>query len=1189
MFLKRITVAGFKSFCDRVDFDFGPGITCIVGPNGCGKSNVVDAFKWVLGEQSARSLRGRQMLDMIFNGSSSRKSSSVAQVDLVFDNRDHTLPVDHEEVTVSRKLYRSGESEYLLNQQPTRLKDVRELFLDTGVGVESYSVIEQGRVDGLLQSSPADRRAIFDEASGISKYKARRKEAERKLERAEQNLLRVADIIEEVERRLRSVKIQAAKARNYREYEQRLNELRSAYAMAEFHRFTLELQRLAGEVADAEDRTTGLRADIDRRETESLTASARLDELMQEISRTEAELVAGKSSLAAQQERVESARRRREELAGQLEQTEQRREADARRIAQQQGDIVAARMLLSDLESESERIRGRIAEADEQDRAHARTLSQAQAVLEDEKSGIIELVRRSAQTHNEIIRLNTHHDSLVGQQGRLQERDVQIRSELEELLQRKSALEHRSREVEGLIEEQTRRLEEKKIAAHHARELVGRLAEELAESKERRSALTSRREVLEDLERNMEGVGAGVRRILDEKLQSADSSTLDWAAGLVADVFQTDVSHARIIESALGDWDQYLVVRESGAFLSYMAGHGEPPGRLTAHCLDLLPPIINDPQSYDNREGFVCRAIDLVRFHADFEPLARHLLGRTIVVERLDHALALAREDITGHRFVTLSGELVEPDGRIAVGPPTTAAGLISRKSELRDIELQLAILAERITSLADQLERARTELDHLDGVQQELRTAIYELSTAKVEATTAQEKIGESVTRLTEEQPLIAHETQMLEQQIRETMERSQQSGRSLEAIERENAEQEARIAEHQNRIDSIVAARREIQDRLTTARVEAGQIAERQSGAKERIAALERSLRELENALAAATQEIESCRQRMTEAESTATAGAEQIARLQADVERLEDTIQRLRRQRDDLRLEMDARAHEIRNTRAALATAEAELHERQLSLGQTTVRRDDLVTRVREEMSIDLAERYAEYEHTEQDWAEVEAEINELRQKMSRLGNVNLDAITELEELEQRHGFLATQRDDLVESRRQLQQLIERLNEESKDRFESAFNQIREHFRAMFRKLFGGGKADIVLENPESMLESGIEIVAQPPGKDLQVISLMSGGEKSLTAIALLMSIFKIRPAPFAIMDEVDAALDEANNERFNRIVREFCSESQFIVISHSKWTMNIADRLYGITMQEPGVSTRVSVELAKAAVA
>ncbi len=1191
MQLKRVTVCGFKSFADKVDFEFGPGVTCIVGPNGCGKSNVVDAFKWVLGEQSARSLRGRQMGDMIFNGSTTRRSSSVAQVDLQFDNSDRSIPYDQPEVTVSRKLYRSGESEYLINGTVARLKDIREMFLDTGIGVDAYSVIEQGRVDQLLQSSPVERRIIFEEAAGISRYKARKKEAERKLERTNQNLLRVADVIEELEKRLRSVKLQAGKARNYMEYQGRLNELRSSFALAEYHRFTVELNRLGRESQERSDEVTALRTQIDQAEAEESQVALQIDRLSQEISQADNQLVQLKANIAAQDQRIDSSRRRIEEQSVLQTRITERLESDRVRLEEHRTELETVQHSAHELQEQTHAYHAKIDELNRQDAELARDLTQAQAILEDEKAGIIDLLRKSAQTHNEIVRLNTHRESLIGQKGRLSQRDAQIRVELESSLNQKAQLERRLQEVESLIAEETQRLEEKKAEATRTNAVRQGLVNELARDKERRSALKSRSDLLSDLQRKMDGVRAGVRQVLDTAKRQHASPSYANITGLLADVFETDVANARVIEAALGDWDQHLVLTNSDEVFADPAMFASLPGRLTAICEDRIPPLLNAASQTDfsQQPGFVARAIDLVRFDEKFERLARHLFGKTIVVDNLDSARRMARADALNHRFVTLAGEVAEADGRVSLGPAASEAGLISRKSELREIQRELAGVDDRIVGATDRLNRTEAEISHLELVQQELRTAIYEASTAKVTANAALQNIRETLHRLTQEQPLILGEVTLLEQQINEVLDKAAQGGKSLEALERENKERENQVSAHQERIDAVVARRRESQEELTQAKVAAGQLAEKRAAAAQTINTLRRAIHELEQSVASADNDIEQCRGRIADAQQTIAQGRELLAELAGQQQSLEAAALKLRDQREDKRMRQDELSQIVKAARQRLSAAETQLHELELARSTTTVRRDELVVRIVEEMGINLTERYENYEHAEQDWDQVTAEITELRGKMERLGNVNLDAINELEELEKRHAFLSGQRDDLTEAHRQLQQLILQLNQESQQRFMTAFDQITENFRALFRKLFGGGRADIILEDRENVLDCGIEIVAQPPGKELQAISLMSGGEKSMTAIALLMSIFKTRPAPFAILDEVDAALDEANNHRFNRIVEEFVSEAQFIIITHSKRTMNIGDRLYGITMQEPGVSTRVSVQLAQEKVA
>jgi chromosome segregation protein len=1179
--LKRVAMSGFKSFADKVEFEFAPGVTCIVGPNGCGKSNVVDAFKWVLGEQSARSLRGRQMLDMIFNGSSARKSSSMAQVDLVFGNEDRSLPLDMDEVTITRKLFRSGESEYSVCGEPSRLRDIREMFMDTGVGTHAYAVIEQGKVEMLLHSSPNERRVIFEEAAGISKYRARKKEAERKLDRTEQNLLRLADIIEEVEKRLRSVKLQAGKARNFQEYDARLRELRASFAMAEYHRFSQRIAAVMDAVSAAEQAGDKWRAAIAENEAETARLLADAERLAEEIAATDNQLVTVRAEVTAHQERVEAAGKRIEEQRAALQRAEGRLATAEQQHAEQTAELDAIQEQAHALQEETHAQNRHIDGLSEREQELNREITQTNAVIEDEKAGVFDLLRRTSQLHNEITSLARHTESLTDQKGRLSERDAAISGELETIVTRRSALTGKLTEVEELIARETERLEEKKQAARVVDAQRAELTEQVAAAKEARTGLVSRRQVLQDLQKRMDGVGAGVRQVLDRKLLTEGEAAMDAVFGLVADAFETDVPRAHIVEAAIGEHDQHLVVRESAAFLADPRLLADLPERTTILCLDRLPQRIA-AHDFSDQPGFVAPAESFVRYPAELADLAGELLGRTVVVDTLPNALAMANEDPGGHRFVTLDGEVVEPDGRVRIGPPQSSAGLISRRTELRSIDEQLAEVEARVESLSDALNRSSAQNLHLEQVQQELRTAIYELHTARVENRAALENVEESIRRLTAEQPLIATEVAAIEQELSSAEARSSENRDSLTELERISQQREAHVTQLQEKLAARIEERDGVSEELTASRVAAGKLMEKRAAAAETINALRRSMRATQESVTAAEHEIEDCQARIAESEEAVATSTVRLEELRTQLATVEQRAAELRRQRDALRQETEALATALRDLREKLAAAEQHLHEQQMALQEARIHRDELVSRVRDELALELAELYDSYEHADQDWAAVETEIAELKQKIQRLGNINLDAITELEELEERETFLTHQRDDLEDSRKQLDTLIQQLNVECEKRFGEAFVAIRDNFRELFRKLFGGGKADIILENPEEPLESGIEIMARPPGKELQSITLMSGGEKSMTAIALLMSIFRSRPSPFAILDEVDAALDEANNERFNGIIQEFLDRSQFIVITHSKRTMSIGDQMYGVTMQEPGVSTRVSVK-------
>ncbi|MBN1343657.1 MAG: chromosome segregation protein SMC [Phycisphaerae bacterium] len=1181
MHLKRLTLTGFKSFVDKTDFDFAKGITCVVGPNGCGKSNIVDAIKWVLGEQSAKSLRGRQMLDVIFNGSSARRSSGMAQVDLVFDNSaPPRLPMEQAEVVISRRLYRSGESEYLLNKQPARLKDIRELFMDTGVGAHAYSIIEQGKVDTLLQASPTERRIIFEEAAGISKYKARRKEAVRRLDRVDQNLLRVQDIIDEVEKRLRSIKYQAGKARNYQAYSERLRELRASFSLAEYHRLTSRTSDLERGVAGETDTATELRGDISRIEAEMAELESKAIEFDREIAQLDNELLTTQSRLTGNQERVDQFRQRMQELESNLTRVRERRVVEQRRIKDVTDRLGGEQAKVSALEQRANAQAELIATLMGEDQQRSRELTELQARMEDEKAGILELLRRTAQLHNEIQGLDLHRDNLLGQKERLNAREAEIRRRLEDVLTRKAQFEGRGREISEVIESGRARLEEKKQAAAVLDETRSRLDHELATAKESRSGLRSQYDLLRELDERYEGVSAGARAILMAKEADPDGPRYGYVEGLVAELLSADVNHASIIESALGDLEQYLVVSNSSAMFDDEEMIAGLNGCVRTICLDRLGPVIN-ARDFSGMPGFVGNAADMVQCDDRHRYLARHLLGKTVIVRTLPDALRLAEVSYGSYRFIALTGEIIEPDGRVILGPSSPSVGLISRKSQIRELAEQIEQTDERIAMLADRLTRTSAEFEHLERVQQDLRTAIYEATIEQTENNGNLQQVGEEIRRLTEEQPLIAGEVEAIERQVNEAIERSSASQDRLKELEAIHAEGERAVEQLKDRIDQAVAERQQLAERLTEARIEAGRLSEQRASLTEHLLSLQQERHRAEANLLQADHDVIESEGRLVSAERAILRAEASLAGLYLDKERAHRNVLGCRRQRELSRAATEELARQLKVDRQELQVVDDRLGELRLQLQEARVRRDELIARVRDELDIDLAEQYQGYEATEQDWSAVESEIHDLRSKIDRLGNVNLDAIAEQEELEQRAGFLTGQRDDLVESKKSLESLIQRLNKECRDRFLENFETIRKHFQDLYRKLFGGGRADIILEDPNDVLECGIEIVARPPGKELQSISLLSGGEKTMTAVALLLGIFKSRPSPFALLDEVDAALDEANNERFNKVVQEFLEHSQFVVITHSKRTMSVADAMYGVTMQEPGVSKRVAV--------
>jgi len=1189
MYLKRLTCQGFKSFADRLDFDFKPGVTGIVGPNGCGKSNIVDAIKWVLGDQSAKSLRGDQMQDVIFFGSGTRRNANFAQVDLLFDNEDRTLSFDAPEVRITRRLYRSGESEYLINGERVRLKDIKELLMDTGVGVNAYSIIEQGKVSYLIQANPQDRRAVFEEAAGISRYKARKKEAERKLERVEQNLLRIEDIVEELEKRLRSVKYQAGKARNWQLYDQQLREKRATYSLAEYHRLSVRLTELQRETSALSDEATRLRTAISGAETREADLRGRMDALDAKRQQLQQRILTTTAEITEKRERVDQSQQQIATFQSVRAREQQRLAGERQKLFRLQQETAQTEAELTDVTGKVESAHAAEDALAEQDRALAGQLAALETRHEDEKAAILEVLRRTAQVHNEIQSLDRERQQLGHEKERLLQRQEQMRVEVEQL---NTALADHARRAEELAEQLgrlTRELDEKQQSVERLDADQAERSRRLSAAKEQRSGLLSRKQTLLDLENKLEGVEAGIREVLHLKEQDPSGTTLGYVRGMVADVIAVDVAHAPWIEAALGEYDQYLLVDDSAALAADAGQMAQMPGRVPLICLDRLPPFV-DGRDFSGQPGYVARASDLVRCDEHVAPLVRHLLGRTIVVETFADALRMAADNPPTYRYVTRAGEVLGVDGFWQLGRTGGRAGLISRKSELAGIDGQIGQLDAQIEELTQALDRASDEMAALQASLQELRHARYEARAAEAENQASLSATRNAIDRIVRVQPEVAGDIEAIDTRMAESVQAEAAARESLEAMEADSDMRHARVAEVQAEIARMKAQRARLADELTQQKVAVAKLSQQRSMLAYRLRGLQAERQAGEEAVRAAAGQVEQATARIAQAERIVLGARSRLAALYSDKERLDGEVLADGRTRQEMAVELEELAGAVKTHRAQLERVEEQLNGRQIELHECRIRREELTTHTRKELDIDLAEAYAGYEHEERDWAAIEAEIDELMDKIRRLGNVNLDAIAEQAELEQRAAFLGGQRDDLRASKTQLEELIEQLNIQCRERFAETFEAVRANFNEMFRKLFGGGRAELVLETgpdgePLDILEAGIEIIARPPGKEMRTNSLLSGGEKTMVAIALLMAIFKSRPSPFALLDEVDAALDESNNERFNRIIQEFLDRTQFVVITHQKPTMSIADVLYGITMQEAGVSRCVSVKFGK----
>jgi chromosome segregation protein len=1223
--LKRLELVGFKSFADKTVFDFGDGVTAIVGPNGSGKSNIVDAVRWILGEQSAKSLRGGEMADVIFNGSASRRSLGLAEVTMTFDNRKRQLATDAEEVQITRRVYRTSEGEYLINGQVCRLKDIKEIFLGSGAGNDDLCIIAQGKVDVLLQASNKDRRTIFEEAAGISRFKAKKIETLRKLERVDQNLSRVKDIIDEVEKQLRSVKLQASKAQRYQEYSNRLKEVRLTLGRQEYGELTQKLDAqtqfldaLKGELDQRAARAGACEAEAERLEMLLADLDDQLHEeegalakLLQQI-QSEETTITHESALTG-------------DLEAELQQTRQRMNELTVRVRALAETTRAAREALQEVTQQAEHERHEVQTHQTSLQAATHRLGELNEQIAADKTQHFEQMRRSAHLQNEAVASKAQVDNLRRERDRLRQRSelaatslASIDIELQELLRAEAQLLDR-------LNTARQHFQENKLEQERFRQLRDRTTERISELRQQRSGLSSRIEVLDGLIRSHEGLGTGVREVI-ELIEKPDAGSWSTIIGMIADFLTVKREYAPLIDLALGEWAQRFVVRDSQQLMQALAERTAPfSGRVSFLPLVAIPSgavaeqdpalqalknsllvqvsllsRINPPSPpapppggegrmvggpTPEHPGLVALAEQLVSCeHPELADLPAQLLGRTLIVRDLATARALAAH-APGFRLVTLQGELLEPDGTLTVGTHHAETGILSRKSEWRELREQLVDLDLRITETEHDWQAVRDKLQSIEMLMVEQQEEITVLGEQAADLRSRIQRHQDRRQGLHEEVTVSREEIQRIEQEVQ-----------TLEAAWRENESQAAqaetlvqtlhvRLHKADEEIHTRERERQEAQQAFTHAQVTFAQVEERLRGLQTQYQQASRDYQQRNQELEQNRQNVTNLRTRLLDSQQTMLSASSVLAQAYLSKEHSQRHVAGMIDQRERKRQERARLTQQAQTARTEWRTHQESVHQRDLEATNLRHQRDTLVQRLRDDYQIELPELFSRSPAASADPPfDVQAaqqEIEDLRRKLSRLGSVNMEALAELQELEARAVSLQTQFDDLNAAKKSLEEIIFKINVDSKRLFMETFAVVRTHFQELFRKLFGGGMADIVLEDETDVLESGIDIIARPPGKELRSISLMSGGEKTLTAVAMLLAVFRSKPSPFCLLDEVDAALDEANIGRFTSVLREFSELSQFIVVTHSKKTMSAADTLYGITMQESGISKQVTI--------
>ncbi len=1179
MYLKSIEVHGFKSFANKILFKFEEGITGIVGPNGSGKSNVADAVRWVLGEQRIKQLRGASMQDVIFSGTEMRKPLSYAYVAITLDNSDRHLPIDYAEVTIARRLYRSGESEYLINGTPCRLKDVNELFYDTGIGKEGYSIIGQGQIDKILSDRPEDRRELFDEAAGIVKFKRRKEAAEKKLESEEANLLRVGDILAELEKQVGPLEKQAEIAKTFLKHRDELKSL-------DVNVFLLENERLKKQLDDVLEKNNIA-------SEEYAEANASFEKIKQEYDEIE-----GKIELL--NEHIENSRKEltdssvlKEKLEGEIlllkEQINSLKTSESNikeRLSEVNADkdkrVADKEAVLAEKTKNDEEVKNlneSKKEASEALSAVQEKISELTDKIEADKNAIIEELNKRATVKSQLGRFDTLKEEINIRKAELNSRILSVKSDEEKHDADIKRLQDERDRINADIENMNADLQKKDEAVEAIREEIASMDKETRDLQVSYHRDKSTLDALTNLTERYEGYGGSVKKVMEQK----DSEK--GIVGVVADIIKVDEKYENAIETALGGNIQNIVTDDESTakkMINFLKKN--KLGRATFLPLTSL----TNPQEFKAKEvleeqGVLGMADELVHIEKKYAGVAKAMLGRIVVVDNVDNALKIARKYEFSIRMVTLEGELLVPGGAISGGAFKNNSNLLGRRREIEELEKKTKEVLKQIDVLLDETEKKKSERNRMRMEIEELKASLQrkyiEQNTANINVVKAEERKREAIAG----SKALAGEESEIEVKLKEIETGKVETIKSLEDSEKLEKDLNVEIEKLQEELKNERDKESDYSTELAKRDLEVNKMMQTQDFVNQNLQRIEDEIsrfeidaKELNRKLSDGEDEIKNKEHNISEIEKTLLASATSQDEMQT---KLKDDIEA----RDALS-----------ENRKSFFTKREEISEKLSALDKEMFRLNSQKEKIEENIEVKINYMWEEYEVTLSDASSLRDEtmtdlngmkrrITQVKEAIKKLGDVNVNAIEEYKNVSERYNFLKTQHDDLIEAKKNLEDIIVDLDEAMRKQFAENFKSINAEFDKVFKEMFGGGKGTLELIEEEDILEAGIRIIAQPPGKKLQNMMQLSGGEKALTAIALLFAIQNLKPSPFCLLDEIEAALDESNVDRFAKYLHKLTKHTQFIVITHRRGTMNRADRLYGITMQEKGVSALVSVNL------
>ena len=1179
MYLKNIEIHGFKSFANKIVLKFHNGITGIVGPNGSGKSNVADAVRWVLGEQRIKQLRGASMQDVIFSGTEMRKPLGYAYVAITLDNSDHQLAIDYDEVTVARRIYRSGESEYLLNGTPCRLKDVNELFYDTGIGKEGYSIIGQGQIDKILSGKPEERRELFDEAAGIVKFKKRKSAAQKKLEDEKQNLVRVNDILSELEKQIGPLEKQSEKAKIYLKKREELK-------MVDVNMFLLENLRLQEQLKTSEEKYRIASDDFEE-------TSKRYEQIKEEYEHIQKEMEALDKTIEEERATLTDTSVMRGKLEGeinvlkeQIKSAQNNEEHFVKRQNTIQKEMDRKLLDKEEILKDKEVIDKQVAEIEESRNEAREKLLLVQKQIEElnnqieaGKNTIIEALNSRATIKSKLGRYDTMTEQINIRKAELTSRILRIKSDE---AQQEAAIKSLEEEFQK-INEEIRKLNESQESKEEQltlfREELANKDQKLRDTQVKYHQEKSKLDTLTNLTERYEGYGGSVKKVMERKEQEKG------IIGVVADIIKVDKKYETAIETALGGNIQNIVTdNEETAKKMIRYLKETKAGRAT-----FLPlTSITHPQEFKNpealsEEGVLGMADELVHIDKKYQNVAKAMLGRIVVVDQVDHAVKIARKFDYGIRMVTLEGELLVPGGAISGGAFKNNSNLLGRRREMEELEEKVKKYLKEIDALLSEIEDTKQKRNQVRLSIEEDKAALQrkfiEQNTARLNVIKAEERRDEA----SEGSMELKNEERDIENQIQEIQIQKQEIQKELSESEELEKNVDLQIREFTTELEG----RREEESAQSALvaewDVEVEKMLQQQNFHQQNVERIDGEIRRLSEELNEVLEGIKSNEEEVTQKKNT--------------IEELEKTIIASHTTQDDTELKLKedvVHKEELAAKQKNFFADRESLAEKMTGLDKEVYRLNAQKERIQESLESQINYMWDEYEITLSDAASMrnpemndlpamKKESSSLKEQIKKLGDVNVNAIEDYKNLMERYTFLKGQHDDLVEAEKTLEGIILELDSAMRKQFHEKFAEISREFDKVFKELFGGGKGTLELMEDEDILEAGIRIIAQPPGKKLQNMMQLSGGEKALTAIALLFAIQNLKPSPFCLLDEIEAALDENNVTRFAKYLHKLTKNTQFIVITHRRGTMEKADRLYGITMQEKGVSTLVSVNL------